>query len=112
MANTVAIDMTDYGYEGQYVTIREPTGADHRLVKKFLNDSKKRSADGEADDFGASLYLLSKVIIEAPFDTTPQTLEQVPLRIINLISKKVQELTLPLVKKDEKQSSQPIEPEV
>jgi hypothetical protein len=112
MANTVAIDMTDYGYEGQFVTIREPTGADHRLVKKYLNDSKRKNADGEADDFGASLYLLSKVIVEAPFDTSPTSLEQIPLRIINLISKKVQELTLPLVKNDEKLYSQHTELEL
>jgi hypothetical protein len=108
MVNRI-LDVSEYGYKGKNVSLREPTGAD--MIA--LNDAiiKEKKTKGEANQYRINLMLLSRVITEAPFDKKLETLETLPTKLLTYLSEEVGQMMSPLAKKDENPSSLTIEEE-
>jgi hypothetical protein len=92
----IVLDISEYGFPGKTVTIRDPTGADMIAVNDFI--IKERKEKGEANTFKASLILLSRVIEDAPFDKKVGTLQELPLRLLTYLDEEVTKLITPLPK--------------
>jgi hypothetical protein len=101
---TKILDISDYGYKGKTVSVKEPTGADMIAVNDFM--IKDRKAKGEANTYMASLILLNRVITEAPFDNKIDTLKSLPTKLLTYLSDEVGKMMSPLPKKEETASSE------
>jgi len=101
MAATRILDISAFGeeYAGKTVSLREPTGTDMVAVNDYINKEKK--SKGEVNAMMASLVLLSRVIEDAPFDKTPNTLQTLSLRLLRFLVKQVEDMIDPLPKSEE-----------
>jgi hypothetical protein len=96
---TKILDLSDYGYKGKTLSIREPTGADMIAVNDFI--IKERKNKGEVNTMMASLVLLNRLIEDAPFDKKIETLKELPLKLLKYIDAEVEEMINPLPKTSE-----------
>ena len=99
MASTIAVDISDYGYKGKIVSIREPTGGDILALTDFMNREKKTK--GDVNQFLGTLFLLNRLIVDPPFDTKIDSLKELPLRLLQYLDAEVEQLIVPLPKKEE-----------
>jgi hypothetical protein len=107
--STKILNVSDYGYSGKTVSLREPTGADMIAVNDFV--IKERKTKGEANMYLVSLVLLNRVIMAAPFDKGLETLKTLPSNLLTHLSDEVGKMMSPLAKNEEKVSSPIIEEE-
>ncbi len=96
---TKILDISDYGYKGKTISLREPTGADMIAVNDFIIKEKKNK--GEVNTMMASLVLLSRLIEDAPFDKKTDTLKELPLKLLRYLDTEVEEMINPLPKTSE-----------
>lgn len=96
---TKILELDDYGYKGKTLSLREPSGADMIAVNDFM--IRERKAKGDVNQMMASLVLLSRLIEDAPFDKKVDTLKELPLRLLKLLDKEVEEMINPLPKSSE-----------
>jgi hypothetical protein len=106
---TKILDISEYGYSGKTVSLREPTGADMIAINDFIIREKKNK--GEANTYMVSLILLNKVITESPFDKSVDSLKGLSVKLLTCLSDEVGKMMSPLPKKDENLSSETIEEE-
>jgi len=93
------IDISEYGYKGKSVSVREPTGADMIAVNDFMIKEKKTK--GEVNQMMASLFLLGRLIEDAPFDKNIETLKGLPLRLLRYLDSEIEGMINPLPKTSE-----------
>jgi hypothetical protein len=107
--STKIVDLSEYGYSGKTASLRDPTGADMLALNEFIIKDKKTR--GEANNYMVSLILLNRVIMDAPFDKSIETLKTLPAKLLTYLSEEVGRMMSPLAKKDENLSSPTIEEE-
>jgi hypothetical protein len=98
MSRTKLLDISDYGFSGGIVSIREPIGSDMVAINDFIIKEKKEK--GEANAYKVSLLLLSRVIVEAPFDKSVASLQEQPLSLLTYLDEEVTKMISPLAKKE------------
>jgi hypothetical protein len=108
MVNKI-LDISEYGYSGKTVSLREPTGADMVAINEFI--IKDRKTKGEANMGMVSLFLLNRVITEAPFDKSIDSLKALHMRLLTYLSNEVGKMMSPLPEKEESLLSETIEEE-
>jgi hypothetical protein len=106
---TKILDISEYGYKGKTVSIREPTGSDMIAVNDYIIKEKKTK--GDYNSYMTSLILLNRVIQDAPFDKKVDTLKDLPVKLLTYLSDEVGKMMSPLAKKEEKASSETTEEE-
>jgi hypothetical protein len=87
------IDITPYGFNGT-VSLNDPTPK----VVKLFNEFKKKNKD----PVEAEIFFLSKIIIDAPFDVNMETLENLPMSLINHLAVEGFSMMLPLEQNSQK----------
>lgn len=96
---TKIIDISAYGYKDKTVSIREPTGEDMISATDFMLKEKKEK--GDINPIRGTIFLLSKLIVEAPFDTSVNTLKALPYKLLDHLSVEVNGMISPLEEKSE-----------
>lgn len=99
---TKILSISDYGYKGKTVSLREPTGADMIAINDHILKEKK--VKGEANSYMVSLILLNRVLIDAPFDKSVESLKGLPVKLLTYLSDEVGKMMSPLAKNEETNS--------
>ena len=86
---STVIDLEPYGYpKGATLSLKDPTPRDMIAVAEYAKKDK--------DDLSQGLFLLSKLIIDAPFDKGIETLKDLPMSLVTHMTLEAEEMVLPL----------------
>lgn len=96
---TKIIELDEYGFEGETLSLREPTAADLIAVNDYSIREKKRN--GEVNGVKASLYLFSRLIEDAPFGTKPDGLSTINGKLLMRLATEVKDMMSPLPTSEE-----------
>lgn len=86
---TKVINVEAYGYpKGSIISLQEPTP---RIMGIVHEHNKKVK-----DDMAQGIFLLSKLIVDAPFTVDAETLRDIPMSLYAHLSMEANEMCLPL----------------
>jgi hypothetical protein len=86
------IDLEPYGYPtGTTLSLKDPTPRDMIAVAEYAKKDK--------DELTQGLFLISRLILHAPFDSSIESLKDLPMSLITHITMESEEMVLPLEEK-------------